>query len=128
MLKIRTVFNCPQEHLKKEMRILIFIKLTISQIAILFSDNLPLLGGVLHNNVVRSDLSLSTAHSEPHTNIVEFCGLNPVPVTVMVWPPPKLPSKDIKKEKQNEIKENLFYDCNFILKSDIEVTLMKRFL
>lgn len=55
-----------------------------SKIAILFSDNLPLLGGILHNNVVLSDLSLSTAHSEPHTNIIEFCGLNPVPVTVMV--------------------------------------------
>lgn len=114
--------------MKKETRTLILIKLTISQTALLFSDNLPLLGGILHNNVVRSDLSLSTAHSEPHTNIVEFCGLNPVPVTVRVWPPPKLPSEDIKKKTQNELKENLFYKCNFILKSEIEVTLMKRFL
>lgn len=55
-----------------------------SKSAVLFSDNLPLLAGILHNSVVRSDLSLSTAHSEPHTNIMEFCGLNPVPVTVMV--------------------------------------------
>jgi len=47
-------------------------------------DYLPLLGGMSHNNVVRLDFSLLTAHFEPHTNTTEFCGLNPVPVTVMV--------------------------------------------
>lgn len=130
LLKISTVkkvIQLPQRHknLEKRNQVSDFYKIShFSKTAILFSDNLPLLGEILHNNVVWLDLSLSTAHSEPHTNILEFCGLNPMPVTVMVWPPPKLPSEDKKgKNKADEKKTYSMYIFNLILTSEIELIL-----
>lgn len=107
LLKIRTVIKVilwPQGTQKPEKRNAgsdLYKIHHFSETAVIFFYNLPLLGGVLHNNVVWSDFSLSTAHSEPHTSILEFCGSNPVPVTVMIWPPPKLPSEDIEEKTKS---------------------------
>lgn len=84
----------------------IFIKLAYKNRLPIF-EYVPLLGGISQNNVVELDKSLSTAHSEPPTNIVEFQGSNPMPVTVKVCPPPKLPEEDKYKDNLNECAGNV---------------------
>lgn len=96
LLEVRMVINRTQLHQKNSTtweKRLIILKLSFFK-GCHFFEYLPLLGGISQNSLVVLDPSLSTAHSEPQTNIAEFCGSNPAPVTVMVWPPPKLPESN----------------------------------
>lgn len=99
LLKVRMVINQTQSHQRiqqLEKRDCNCTKICTPQrwpliFFFFFFEYLPLFSGVSQNSVVESDPSLSTAHLESQTNTAEFCGSNPMPVTVMVWPPPKLP-------------------------------------